>query len=176
MIPLLETMGFLLSTNTESLSLSNFCAALLARMLLDALSTSCRARSIVPEGLRWSSQELIKKKGTCHECRWTKERFLSCLPWLRKPHADKKGHRGTLWKWGVFCYTFACLCENTVYRIRRVLATLSLLTWWIHLQLQFSIFTRSNQFILLQLLQKRTWTFWNFTVDVYLALNVIIIA
>ena len=62
MIPLLETMGFLLSTNTESLSLSNFCAALLARMLLDALSTSCRARSIVPEGLRWSSQELIKKK------------------------------------------------------------------------------------------------------------------
>lgn len=58
---LLVAIDFPLSTKTESSSL--FCAAaLLAKMHLDALSTACLALSMVPDGLRWSSQVLSTLK------------------------------------------------------------------------------------------------------------------
>lgn len=60
-IPFLSPFKLPFSTKTLSSLLQSF-FALFAIMLLDALSIACRALSIVPGGLRWSSPALLRKK------------------------------------------------------------------------------------------------------------------
>ena len=59
-IPFLSPFKLPFLKTSSSLLESFF--ALFAIMLLDALSIACRALSIVPGGLRWSSPALLQKE------------------------------------------------------------------------------------------------------------------